>query len=125
MDNSDNLPSDLDADAYQTIGAMTHGAKESVSEQKGAEALASATNANKGKFIGSGKEEKTVKRKVRQYPATDSSQLKKEEEGFTSGDDVKSRSNAETATRGDEHSPYSDTEVIDMSHTYKAPTNDY
>jgi hypothetical protein len=65
MENSEHLPSDLDADAYQTIGAMTHGANDPNGSIPEAEALASATNANKGKFIGSGKEEKTVKRKVR------------------------------------------------------------
>jgi hypothetical protein len=44
---------------------MTHGANGSISNIPEAEALRSASNANKGKFLGSSKEEKVVRRKVR------------------------------------------------------------
>jgi len=44
---------------------MTHGANGNINHAPEAEAMASATNTNKGKFFGSGNQEKMVKRKVR------------------------------------------------------------
>lgn len=103
---------------------MTHGAIAVARETPEHEAFASATNANKGKFLGSGNQEKTVKRKVRQYPVNDKPQPPKKDD-FASDEDHKSQSIADNVTRGDEEEPFSDTEVVDMSHTFAAPSSDY